>query len=929
MSKMKGFWGALLALMLLLTAVTPVEAATQSWKVVGGLHFSGGSTNDTNLALDSSGTPYVAYEDDSDGYMRIRVKKFNRVSNTWDNVGDYIDSNGSTDLDFTIDSGDVPYVAYKNPSSQKACVVRFDGANWLAVGPLNFSAGAIDNISIDTDSQGTPYVSYHDNSLARVVVVKYAGAAWSMVGGSPVSSNPGRYTNLAFSDDDELFVEYQLVTNSNIMVHRLSEGFWLTVGATGAVGDSENCGFAVDRSGNPCFIFSNAAASRLPSVRRWDGAAWITLGTISNAYSTYEPSIAIDNSNTIYIAYTNTSGSAMVQKWNGSSWVTVGTGPVTGRAEQLSLSITGDGILYLGIKNNDSGYDPAVYGYDYTYSLNYSAGSHGSITGTATQAVDRGGSGTAVEAVANDGYHFVQWSDGVLNASRTDINVSADISVTAQFEINSYTVHYDANGGIGTMVDDIPNYGDSFALTNVFTRLGYTFAGWAISEDGLVVYSDGETVQNLTMVNGDTVTLYAQWAKEEYSISYDLDGGTVDEANPTTYDVDSEAITLHNPTKEDYVFAGWSGTGITGLVGTVTIPTGSTGNRSYTANWNVATVTVTFNTQGGTAVSPVIANFNTIIAAPTPPIRSGYAFQGWYKEASCTNAWNFATDKVTTDITLYAMWASTTPVAVKAVSASYTSVKVTWNAVPGASGYQVYSATSSAGPWALKGTVTTPSFSNTGLVTGKTYYYKVRSYNAAKVYSAYSSVVSARPIPATPYSVKATAASYNSAKVSWVAVSGATRYEVYRATSSTGSYSLVGTTTTIGFTNTGLRTGSPYYYKVRCYHLEGSAKVYSAFSTVVSVKTAIGTPGSVRAARSSSTSIRVTWGRVTGATRYELWRSTSSGGTYTLVAATSSLYYTNTKLTTGRVYYYKVRAYRLEGSTKVYGPWSPVVYAKP
>ncbi len=85
--------------------------------------------------------------------------------------------------------------------------------------------------------------------------------------------------------------------------------------------------------------------------------------------------------------------------------------------------------------------------------------------------------------------------------------------------------------------------------------------------------------------------------------------------------------------------------------------------------------------------------------------------------------------------------------------------------------------------------------------------------------------------------------------------------------------------------------------------------MYGAFSAVASARTALGTPGSVKAAPVTYNSIKVTWSAVSGVTRYELWRSTSSGGTYTLVAVTASLYYTNGSLTTGRTYYYNVRAY--------------------
>src|SRR6202008_698531 len=84
-----------------------------------------------------------------------------------------------------------------------------------------------------------------------------------------------------------------------------------------------------------------------------------------------------------------------------------------------------------------------------TYTLPYTAGPHGSISGTSPQTVPYGGSGTPVSAVPDTGYHFVNWSDGSTQNPRTDTNVQMDISVTANFDITTYTVTYDGNGNTG------------------------------------------------------------------------------------------------------------------------------------------------------------------------------------------------------------------------------------------------------------------------------------------------------------------------------------------------------------------------------------------------------------------------------------------------------------------------------------------------
>src|SRR4029077_19487017 len=96
-----------------------------------------------------------------------------------------------------------------------------------------------------------------------------------------------------------------------------------------------------------------------------------------------------------------------------------------------------------------------------TYTLTYTAGANGSITGTSPQTVNHGADGSEVTAVANTGYHFVDWSDGVLTAARIDTNVTANLSVTANFAINTYTLTYTAgaNGTITGISPQTVNYG--------------------------------------------------------------------------------------------------------------------------------------------------------------------------------------------------------------------------------------------------------------------------------------------------------------------------------------------------------------------------------------------------------------------------------------------------------------------------------------
>ena len=272
------------------------------------------------------------------------------------------------------------------------------------------------------------------------------------------------------------------------------------------------------------------------------------------------------------------------------------------------------------------------------------------------------------------------------------------------------------------------------------------------------------------------------------------------------------------------------------------------------------------------------------------------------------------------------------PSSLKASCLSYNSIKLTWSAVSGANGYRIYRASNSSGPYTSIAHTSSNSYTNEGLLTGATYYYKVCAYKTvqtAKLYGDQTSAVSTKTVLGTPSNQKAVAASYNSVKLTWKGVPGASGYSIYKATSSSGTYDYVGNSTSGTYTNTGLTTGKTYYYKIRAYHIEGTNKVYGNASGYTSAKPELSTPGSFMAQSQSYNSIKLSWKAVSGASGYTIYRATSEKGTYSYVGTTSSTSYTNTGIETGKKYYYKVRAYRTQGSAKVNSNYTLVQSATP
>lgn len=222
------------------------------------------------------------------------------------------------------------------------------------------------------------------------------------------------------------------------------------------------------------------------------------------------------------------------------------------------------------------------------------------------------------------------------------------------------------------------------------------------------------------------------------------------------------------------------------------------------------------------------------------------------------------------------------------------------------------------------------AYTDIGLSAGKAYYYKVRAYTtvgSATVYGPYGAAKAGVPL-AAPVISSAAAANSTSIKVSWGSASGATGYQLYRSTSEAGTYAKVYSGTARSYTNTGLTTGRAYYYKARAYKVIGTATYYGPYGTVkAGVPLAAAKTPTVSVI--DSTSVKASWPAVTGAAGYQLYRSTSSTGAYTSVYTGTERTFTDTALTTGTTYYYKVRAYKLEGTTNCYGPYSAYKAIKP
>lgn len=201
----------------------------------------------------------------------------------------------------------------------------------------------------------------------------------------------------------------------------------------------------------------------------------------------------------------------------------------------------------------------------------------------------------------------------------------------------------------GNLVNSDPNevtYASEPEFSGLLTpeRTGYRFVGWSCEE---FEYKLSEARFDLVFK--------ANWSDKEYVIKYNLSGGTA--TNLTEYGVDDAAFTLTNPQRTGYTFIGWTGTDLTQPTMNVTIPTGSHGDRTYTANWQANSYLVSFDVAGGnSALNSATYTYDKSVTLPTPQ-RDAYTFAGWYNGTQKVSS---GTWKTASNVTLVAKWTPTT-----------------------------------------------------------------------------------------------------------------------------------------------------------------------------------------------------------------------------------------------------------------------------
>jgi hypothetical protein len=324
---MKRFFKSSLAV--LLTATVSMSNA-QNWTQIGDKLF-GNTIGQPVITISPKGTMFVAYSS-INNMSKLNVMMCKSGENAWTQVGAKDFSNGAaSQLSITANDQDQPFVSFRSvdkPGSQgqeKGMVYTFNGTEWKMVGN-EISTKYVNGTSIISDKKGQIYVASLDNEAKKIRVQKLNGSAWEELA-SPSDDNIGATVELKFDSKENLYVAYTQ-TSGKGFIKRYTNGAWVALGTT------------ITESSNPLkaqgltLSFNSSDKPYIMYLDNWDGklfaktfdiktSKWTTVGTTVATSSVNMPSMAIDNADNIFVAY-STDNDIVVKKFDGTQWVEFG-----------------------------------------------------------------------------------------------------------------------------------------------------------------------------------------------------------------------------------------------------------------------------------------------------------------------------------------------------------------------------------------------------------------------------------------------------------------------------------------------------------------------------------------------------------------------------------------------------------------------------
>ncbi len=256
--------------------------------------------------------------------------------------------------------------------------------------------------------------------------------------------------------------------------------------------------------------------------------------------------------------------------------------------------------------------------------------------------------GSAISAPTNPdktGYSFVGWySDAGLTSAYTFTTMPAyNTTLYAKWQINQYTLSFEENGG-SVITNVTQDYNTAVSEPLAPTKQGYSFLGWYTEP----TFTNGYTFTVMPAMN---VTLYAKWQINQYTLTFEENGGSP--VIDMTQDFNSVITAPTAPTKTGHTFIGWyTESALTNVFAFTTMPAN---NQTLYAKWEINQYTIQFEENGGTVVLDLTQDYNTPVTPPSEPTMEGHGFGGWYLDAEFVTPYSWGMMPANNQ-TLYAKW---------------------------------------------------------------------------------------------------------------------------------------------------------------------------------------------------------------------------------------------------------------------------------
>ena len=381
------------------------------------------------------------------------------------------------------------------------------------------------------------------------------------------SGNPGGYDRLqklATTDQFEgQWNHWTFVKNTSqgdMLIFNNGELFAASDSNSEEIGDAIIASIGSRLGGNNYFgtiddvKFYNAALSRNEVKELYDSYFTnLAPGFIADPITKSNAASGIAYTDTINNSAFDPDGDTLTySKLSGPTWLNVATdGSLSGTPDSGDIGLNVFTIQVDAIGGSDTATLNITVDVG-TYTLTYTASANGSISGTSPQVIDEGSNGTAVTAVAAANYSFVDWSDGSTANPRTDLNVTADINVTANFAIDTYTLTYTAgaNGSITGTSPQTIDHGDNGSAVTAVAAANYSFVDW----------SDGSTDNPRTDLSiTDDITVTANFTIDTYTLTYTAGAnGSITGTTPQTIDHGADGTAVTAVAEANYSFVDWS-----------------------------------------------------------------------------------------------------------------------------------------------------------------------------------------------------------------------------------------------------------------------------------------------------------------------------------------------------------------------------------